>query len=226
MSVASIVVAAGASDCESLHPTGLIQPVNAISSLAFSVAGLAILVWARQVTGHERLLRIMFATAMILTGIGSYLFHGYDNAFAQFTHDITFLVTVWMLAVINVSEARRWQRSVGWGIVGIGVVIFTGALLVGPGITNFLTVGVTAALVVSDIVLERIGGISRPLWIASLGAMVAAVVFFLVGRTGSEMCDPASWLQGHGLWHALSALALTLYFVATSRSRLIRSEQA
>jgi hypothetical protein len=111
-------------------------------------------------------------------------------------------------------------------MVGLGVVIFTGALLIGPGITNVITVGVTAALVASDIVLERIGGISRPIWISSLVAMVAAIVFFLIGRTASAICDPASWFQGHGLWHAMSALALTLYFVATSRSRLIRSDHA
>ncbi len=224
MSIASILIAAGTSDCETLNASGLNQPVNAISSLAFTVAGVAILVWAGAVSGHERLLRIMFGTAMTLTGVGSFLFHGYDGPFVQFSHDITFLVTIWMLAVINVAEAREWDRPVGWGIVGIGAAIFTVALLIGPGITNVVTVVVLIALVVSDLALERIGGIARPLWIASLVAMVLAVVFFALGRTGSFACDPTSWFQGHGLWHAFSAVALSLYFVATSRSRLLRSE--
>ena len=182
--------------------------------------------WANRATGHERLLRIMFGTTMILTGLGSFLFHGFDNAFAQFSHDITFLVTIWLLAVINVSEARRWDRRVGWGIVAVGGVVFGVALLLGPGITNIITVLVTVALIGSDITLERVGGIARPLWIASLVAMAAAVGFFLIGRSVSDVCDPSSWFQGHALWHAFSAIALTLYFMATSQSRQIRSEMS
>lgn len=166
----------------------------------------------------------MFGTAMFLTGIGSLLFHGYEGSFAQFSHDITFLVTIWMLAAINVAEVREWKRSVGWGIVGIGAAVFTVALLIGPGITNVITAVVAVALVASDLILERRGGIVRPVWFASLVAMALAMIFFLLGRTGSGTCDPTSWFQGHGLWHVFSAIALTLYFVATSNARLVRSE--
>jgi hypothetical protein len=200
--------------------------VNAVSSLAFALSGFGILLWATRATGHERLLRIIFGTAMIATGIGSYLFHGYDNRFAQFAHDITFLVTIWILAVINVSEVRSWNRTVGWGVVGIGVAVFTVALVIGPGITNVITILVTVALVASDVTLERVGGISRLWWVASLVAMTVAVVFFLLGRTGGIFCDPEGLIQGHGLWHVMGALALTLYFIATSRSRLIRLERS
>jgi hypothetical protein len=56
--------------------------------------------------------------------------------------------------------------------------------------------------------------------------MTVAVVFFLLGRTGGILCDPEGLIQGHGLWHVMSALALTLYFIATSRSRLIRLDRS
>ncbi len=223
MVIGEILIAAGDGDCELFRSAGLLQPVNAVTSLSFSVAGLVILWWAGKATEHERLLRVIFGVAMVLTGFGSFLFHGFDNALAQFSHDVTFLTTVWILAVINVAEARGWDRRIGWGIVALGAAAFSIALVIGPTITNILTLLVTIALVASDVALERTGGIARPLWLTSLASLVVAVVFFVLGRTDGGWCDPAGWFQGHGLWHIFSALALTLYFVATSRSRQIRS---
>lgn len=217
-----VILAAGSSDCEANSNGMLIQPVSAFSSLVFSIAGLVLLSWAGSVEGHERLIRILFGSAMVATGIGSFLFHGYDSAVAQFLHDITFLSTVWLLAVVNIAEVRSWQRPVEWGIVMAGITAFSVAILIGPGITNIFTLLVTVALIASDVQLERSGGIARPWWVAALVAMTSAIVLFLLGRTGGLLCDPDSAFQGHGLWHALSAAALAFYFVATSTARTRR----
>jgi hypothetical protein len=40
------------------------------------------------------------------------------------------------------------------------------------------------------------------------GTLVAAGLAGLAGRTGSPLCRPHSLLQGHALWHVLSAVAL------------------
>ncbi len=210
------LLAAGTTDCEADSGGILIQPVSAVSSLAFAIAGLVILTWARSVEGHERTVRILFGFAMVATGIGSFLFHGYDSTVAQFLHDITFLATVWFLAVVNVMEVRGWQRFWGWIIVIAGIAIFSITLLVAPGLTNIFTILVTIVLIASDVQLEHSGGIARPWWIASLVAMSLAVALFLLGRTGAPLCDPDSLFQGHALWHALSAAAIAFYFVATS----------
>lgn len=217
-----IILAAGTSDCEANSDGILIQPVSAISSLAFSIAGVAILAWAYSVEGHERIVRIVFGAAMIATGIGSFLFHGYDNFTAQFLHDITFLATVWLLAIVNVSEVRAWQRRVEWLLVIAGTAAFSAVLVIAPGITNVLTILVSAVLVVSHLQLKRTGVIKRSWWIASLVAMALAVALFLLGRTGGPLCDPESLFQGHALWHALSAVAIAFYFVATSTARMRR----
>ncbi|MCZ7533181.1 MAG: hypothetical protein M5U23_07225 [Acidimicrobiia bacterium] len=217
-----VILAAGTSDCEVNNDGMLIQPVSAVSSLAFSIAGVVILAWAQAVKGHERIVRILFGFAMIATGIGSFLFHGYDSVVAHFFHDITFLATVWLLAIVNVSEVRAWQRFWEWLIVIVGIATLSVVLLVAPGITNILTIVVTVVLIASDFALNRSGGIARPWWIASLVAMGLAVALFLLGRTGGPLCDPGSLFQGHALWHALSAAALAFYFVATSTARTRR----
>jgi hypothetical protein len=216
----ALILAAGDTDCEAIGDGWLLQPVNALSSLIFSAAGLAMMIWANRVDGHERTLRTVFGAAMIATGVGSFLFHGFDSGVAQFLHDITFLVTIWILAVINVSEMRDWPRQVGWGIVAVGAGVFSVALLIGPQITNLLTVVVTVALVGADIVAYRRGSArTRWYWVA-LVAMLLAVGAFVLGRSGGLLCDPASVLQGHAAWHALSAIAITAYFVATSDARV------
>jgi hypothetical protein len=215
----STILAAGQGDCESLDSGVLLQPVNAVSSLAFTVVGLAIVWWARKAHGHERILRIVFGTVMVATGFGSFGFHGFDHPLAQFSHDITFLALVWMLATINVAEVLGWSRKTGWMVVGFGVALLSAVLAVGPTVTNILTVVVTAALIGSDVVLERRGGIARPWWIASLVAMAIAVAAFILGRTGAPLCDPDSVFQGHALWHLFAAAAIGMYFVATSSAR-------
>lgn len=216
----STILAAGQGDCESFDSGWLLQPINAVSSLGFSVVGFFILAWAGRADGHERVLRIAFGTAMVATGMGSFAFHGFDNPASQFLHDITFLALIWLLAVINVSEVRRWSRRTGWTVALAGVGFAAAVLVVAPTITNALTGLVTAALIASDIVLERRGGISRPWWIASLAAMVVAVAAFLLGRTGAPLCDPESLFQGHALWHLFAAVAIGFYFVATSTARV------
>jgi hypothetical protein len=219
----SLIVAAGDTDCEAFTDGWLLQPVNAFSSLVFSVAGIVIMGWAYRVEGHERRLRTIFGLAMAATGLGSFLFHGFDSSVAQFLHDITFLVTIWILSVINVSELRRWSRPVGWGIVGIGTALFAITLVIGPFATNILAVVVTAALVGSDIVLHR-NGAARNVWYwTALTAMVFAIAAFVVGRSSGPLCDPDSLLQGHAAWHVLSAFSVTAYFVATSEARTHRT---
>jgi hypothetical protein len=216
----ALILVAGDTDCESLHDGWLLQPVNAVSSLVFSVAGIAVMAWARRTDGHERMLRTVFGAAMIATGVGSFLFHGFDSSLAQFLHDITFLVTIWILAVINVTEMQRRSRYFGWGIVGVGALVFSVALLIGPQITNILTIVVSAALVGADIVLHRRGS-ERTMWYwAALAAMLLAIAAFLLGRSSGPLCDPDAIFQGHAAWHVLAAIAITSYFVATSDARI------
>ncbi|GMR02931.1 MAG: hypothetical protein BMS9Abin20_1285 [Acidimicrobiia bacterium] len=217
---ALILAQMGGSDCETIGSGVLAQPVNAISSLAYAVVGLFVLAWALRVAGTERIVRVVFGLLMIATGTGSVMFHGTQGPASQFSHDITFLVTVWFLAVLNVAEAYGSKRWVGWSAFGAGAGVLAVSLALYPGITNVLMVGVVVALVGADIALHRRGRIRSGWYVGALVAVITAVAMFILGRTGGLVCDPGSIFQGHALWHLLSAAALGAYFVATSDVRV------
>jgi hypothetical protein len=50
-----------------------------------------------------------------------------------------------------------------------------------------------------------------------LAAIALGGVAFLLGRTGSPLCNPASLFQWHALWHVLVAVALVAYAHAIAR---------
>jgi len=61
---------------------------------------------------------------------------------------------------------------------------------------------------------------------ALLGAIAAfalGATAFFVGRTGGPLCDPASPMQWHAVWHVAAAAAMALYAsgrIAPSGTRL------
>lgn len=210
----------GETDCEVIRDGFLLQPVNAISSLAFSVVGLLIAASAVQAVGHERRVRVVFGALLVLTGVGSFLFHGPQNPGSHFLHDITFLATVWFLAVMNLNDTYGWWEGNGWvawlggtGVLGILLIVF-------PASTNLLTAGIIVALVITDIAIQRKGGIIGGWYVAALVALVIAVGLMIAGRTASPLCDPDSGLQAHGGWHIFVAVALGSYFMAMSNVRV------
>lgn len=61
---------------------------------------------------------------------------------------------------------------------------------------------------------------SASLW-AAVAALAVGVVVFVLSRTGGPWCVPDSLLQGHAVWHLLTALALALWAVnATNAEEL------
>lgn len=214
------VTALGESDCETITNTVLAQPVNAYSSLAFSVVGIGIIVWAQSVRGIERELRIVFGTILILTGIGSYLFHGPQPPVSQFLHDITFLAALLLILVAHLATGLSWSRQALWGAFAAAILVVSVTLFVYPQATNtFMVVGV-AGVVLAHLVMRRAGPASRRLLLSAILAMALSVTFFVLGRAGGPICDPDSAFQGHAMWHILSAVGIGTYFVATSPPRL------
>jgi hypothetical protein len=92
------VLALGASDCEALRDGWLGQPVNALSSVAYVVAG-AYVVWR----GGPR----VPALALAAVGVGSFLYHGPMPPGAELVHNGTIAA---LAATVAVS---LWRGSLG-----------------------------------------------------------------------------------------------------------------
>ena len=215
-----MIVALGETDCEQVGSGWLAQPVNALTSLVFSVIGLAIIGWARGVAGIERRVRYAIGIGLVATGIGSFLYHGPQPAGSQYLHDITFLVTLVVIGAANLRAGLGWAERSMWILVGTVFVVVSGILLAAPTVTNVFTGLSVLVIVAGDVAVRRNGRIDMRSYWAALGLFVLAIVFFVLGRSGQWLCDPDSLFQGHGLWHVFSGLAIAAYAVATSPARM------
>lgn len=122
------VIGLGASDCEALRDGWLGQPVNALSSVAYVVAGVYVL---RR--GGPRTTALALATV----GVGSVLYHGPMPPGAGLAHDgsIVALAATVPFAWRRYSLRRPPPAAVvaGAAAIVVNVVTRTGAPLCRPG---------------------------------------------------------------------------------------------
>jgi hypothetical protein len=207
-------------DCEAIGSGWLTQPVNAWSSLAFGVVGIAIVAGARSTAGRERSVRVIFGLLLTATGAGSFLFHGPQPAFGGFVHDLTFLAALWFLIVVNINGAigtmtdRTAVLVVLAGLAGIAAL-----LVLDSGVTNILTALLAIALVGSDLFLWRVATPAPGWYGLAIASLLIGIGLFLAGRTGSPLCDPGGLAQAHAGWHVFAAVFLGAYFLATVPAR-------
>jgi hypothetical protein len=91
----------GATDCEALAGGWLAQPVLALTSLAYVVAGAAI------ATSDRRRSPLAVGAILVMVGIGSVAFHGPGPGWAGPAHD----VPIALLAVVVVLDGVRAVRG-------------------------------------------------------------------------------------------------------------------
>ena len=217
--IGALFATLGAGDCEALGDGWLIQPVAAWTSLAYAAVGIVLMISAASSPPRDRTLRISFGFFLVGTGIGSFLYHGPQPVVAGFAHDITFLATLWFLVIMNPAGPHGLRRVWAWLTIGAVSVVFGIVLVLYPSSTNILAASSVAALVVSDLLMHKTGGIDGR-WYATAIALLAGALFVnILGRSGAPTCTPDHVFQFHGLWHVLSAMAVGAYFIATVQPR-------
>jgi hypothetical protein len=102
------------SDCERVRPTGLAQPMNAASSLAYFPASLGVLIVARQTAGSMRIQLTTYAAALAASGIGSVAYHGHRPDRTHYVHDgsiqVTFALALSLLARVALNGRAHWRN--------------------------------------------------------------------------------------------------------------------
>jgi hypothetical protein len=100
------VVAFGGSDCERIRAGVLAQPVNAVSTLAYVVAAVAVLLAGLRATGPRRRLLTAYAAALAAVGVASFAYHGPQPSWAGWAHDGSIALAVAVgLAVVATTPA-------------------------------------------------------------------------------------------------------------------------
>ncbi len=205
----------GASDCELLREQALAQPLNAMTSLAYVVVGLAVVASARG--GHRPLVPASFyGLCLVGVGLGSVSFHGPQPAGSRLGHDLPILLTVMFIVAHDLSLVYSKARH-PMVLFGIAGAVATALTLIDIDLGTAATgVGVaTIAILEFAVRRRRVRPATRRQRQGSVTMIVvtgfAASSWFL-GRSNSPVCDPASAFQFHGLWHVISAVVFGLWW--------------
>jgi hypothetical protein len=224
--IASALYQLGESDCERIRTGLLSQPVNAWSSFAYVVFGLWLVIRALRVRSVETPIEIAYGAALASIGVGSVAFHGPVPPGAQLMHDVTIAAALGVIAARGAGALRGWTpRQVL--IASAAAIIAIGAVMaVAPAAGQVLAGVVGAGAVGSEVLLYRTGRRHLPSRVAgtlaaTVGILGVAAVVNVLGRTGGPLCDPESVVQGHAVWHVLTAGSFMLYgYAAFPHSRV------
>lgn len=212
------VLRAGGSDCEEIAADGLAQPVNALSSLAYVVAAAWLVGRARRLDASAQRFVWVYAAAVSLNGWGGGAYHGTAYRSGHWLHDWGIATTLAAMALWNLGVGRGRPIAWRWWVV---VAVALAVVCVWPG-PALVTAGVLVALVVTaEVVLVRRGlrpaparSATRRAYAVTLGALVVGLVTKQLTSTGGPLCDSDGLLQGHALWHVLTAIAMAAWAVA------------
>ena len=201
-------------DCEAVRGGALGQPASTLSSLSFLILGGWCWYRARG-SDARRLELVLFGAAAALVALGSLAFHGPHPSWSQWAHDSSI---AWLLVLAIVLDLDRGAREVaGWilGCVGVGVLFW-----IAPESQRIVFTLLSAAFVLLEVSALRRrrrpwpGEAGFGLYAFAAAAFLLGALAFFLGRVGA-LCDPASWLQGHAVWHVLLAAALAAYVEVT-----------
>jgi hypothetical protein len=203
-----MAVALGGGDCETWRPGLLHQPVNALSSLAFTVAGVWVAIRTRA-DGADRVGGAVYAGALIGNGVGSFLYHGPGWPGSAFVHDVAIPAAVLFIAVEDVALLRGWTARRRSAVYALGLGAAGLVLAVVPTAAVAVSAAAAVSAVAAEVTVARRapGAAARPP-VSVAVVLGAAALAALAGRTGSPLCRPDGLLQGHALWHVLAAAAL------------------
>lgn len=212
---------------------GLIrQPANTLSNLGFVFAGLAIAAHLgrarrrrtpplrRNPMTETRLYPGIYACLVALLGPGSMALHASLRDWGGVLDIVSMNIYVSFLFMYGLLRWRRISAAqFVAGYLALNVLLLAIKLTYGHGSEAF---GVVAALALwVELNIRRSGRMQADLrWLlAGAGSFLLAFAIWLPSRNGGFLCNPDSLLQGHAVWHLLSAAAtLALYAYARSEN--------
>jgi hypothetical protein len=214
------VIRAG-NDCEVFGPGWLGQPVNALTSLAFAVAGLWILRRAFRGRDHGRTTELaVFGVVVGANAVGSVAYHGFRPWWGHWAHDLSILAVLLFISVHDAALVLGWSRPRTFGLYAVVLAGLAITLAMLRRATNPLSSVLAAAAGIGELGAWRGGYRPRPSegwtprtigWLVVVVALVLGFASFLLGQSGSPVCRPGSLVQFHGLWHIFQAVVMGAY---------------
>lgn len=204
--------------CEPLRDGLLREPISAVSSLAFVVAGIVVLLRARQATNAPRARHravVVLGALMIGVGLGSVAQHGPNPWWADLAHDLPLLATLAFLGADAVADLTGRSRQWWWWLgPTLGLVPL---IHLAPRAGDLSQVGVAGVVVGLGIARAlRRPALRRATWWA-LGILAVSGLTGRLSDNGGPLCFPGTWWHGHTFWHVGASVALALLATVVGR---------
>lgn len=204
--------------CEQTTEGFLAEPVSAISSLVFVLAGMTILISARRHPPGQRLDRaidsqrapsvVAYGVLVAGMGLGSVIQHGPNPPWADLAHDLPLLATLAFVAADATADLNDRSRTWWWWVLPTAALM--PIVWAAPRAGDLAQVGVAGIAVALTFARARAQPRLRR-WIGwSLAALAVGAAVGTLSRTGGPLCVPESLWQGHAAWHVLASVALVV----------------
>lgn len=203
--------------CEENLCSWVVNPANTWSNLAFLVIAVLMMVRVRGAAAAGNPVRL-FGPISIILAVTSGIYHASYTFFFQVFDFAGMFLFLFLPVVINLRRLGRLKESqvLGWYLAGSA--LFT--VLVIP--MHYLEIPIQGLVLLLVVVvigqelyirLRADDATTRVYWYAALLAIAIAATFS--GLDVSRIwCDPSNHLvQGHAIWHLLSATSLYLLFL-------------
>ena len=200
--------------CEAIGAGSIRQPINTWSNLAFVIVGAFIVVSATPDRPLRRSDALLLAFACVGIGLGSWFYHASLTFVGQWLD----VMSMYLLGTFMVLHAAQRLRPMGDRAFVVGYVSVNVALgvllIVWPEARRYVFGGlIAAALMLEAILHHRKQTALQARWlIAALGVYGVAQVIWTLDLN-HLVCDPTSVVQGHAMWHGLTALSAGLVYV-------------
>lgn len=209
--------------CEAPSLTGLMQPADTISSLAFVIIGiLAVFAWYKfNKRTKERRLVLAFAAILVFVGMSSFFYHGTLSYLGQFLD----VFSMYLFAILLFCGALARRGSISFTKA---VVLFI-LLNIIFGLLQYYVPDarrvVFGLLLLPGLLLEQQPRTTGHAWFSKqvryfyvgIAFLTTAYIFWILDQS-NIFCFPHSIIQGHALWHIFTAIGAYMVVIHYRRT--------
>ncbi len=206
--------------CEAERCAWVVNPSDTWSNLAYIAFGILMIAMARrEAKGQASPVLSLFGPASIVVGVFSLVYHASYTYFFQFFDFVGMFVFCFAVITANALRLGWIGPSRRWLFYALGVIAFSA--LVPVLSETVIPIQALVAVLIGAIVAQEAAIATRrtpaeprpPYALFGLAlALIAAAAGFSLADVTRTWCDPEHWLQGHALWHLLSAASLLALF--------------
>jgi hypothetical protein len=211
--------------CEAIRTTGIRQPSNAWSSLAFVLVSLLVVGHALAIRSMPRftptnamarhlVYPLLFALASLLIGFGSAFYHASLSFAGQFVDVFGMYLIATFVLMYNIGRLHPISATAAVAGYALANVALAALLYEVPLLRRVMFgVVIVTALAVELPIRRRLQPVLNGRLLGSAIVILAIGFAVWILDIANILCAPASTLQGHAVWHVAGAVStLLLYF--------------